>query len=92
MVGKAKTKCIAVALLLLVGLVYIKRYSRIIQVVMGTPGLLLLVRLVYIKRCSRTIQVVRGDTCFHPSSWTGIYQEIIIDNTGCEGEHLLYSF
>ena len=35
MVGKAKTKCIAVALLLLVGLVYIKRYSRIIQVVRG---------------------------------------------------------
>ena len=35
MVGKAKTKCIAVALLLLVGLVYIKRYSRIIQVERG---------------------------------------------------------
>ena len=35
MVGKTKTKCIAVALLLLVGLVYIKRYSRTIQVERG---------------------------------------------------------
>ena len=30
--------------------IYIKRYSRIIQVVGGTPGLLLLVGLVYVSR------------------------------------------
>ena len=63
-------------LLLLVGLVYIKRYSRIIQVVGGTPGPLLLVGLVYIKRYSRIIQVVRGYSWSSPSSWTGIYQEV----------------
>ena len=63
-------------LLLLVWLVYIKRCSRIKQVVRGTPGVFLLIGLVYIKGCSRIIQVVRGNSSPTPSTLTDIYQEV----------------
>ena len=51
-------------ILSLVGLVYTKRYCKIIQILRGeAPGLLNLNSLGYIKRFYRIIKVVRGSSC-----------------------------